>query len=210
MGEGERSLATVRNGLLLIYSGLILGILDLMASFVLGLLAAVRGIDLTAVLVAAMIVGLVASLMDLAGRFLCLSAPEKSQAQGAIYASVGCGVANLALAPGGYFLEMPILTAIGNLAQGCGYFLFVIFLKRLAEYIGNPQLAAKARTILIATVVVAVAYALMIAASRYKPVHALCVLALWIAALSLFIMYANLILYLRNATRGYHAPEGVK
>jgi hypothetical protein len=208
----KEDLRTVAWGLQLVYAGLIVIVLTVIVGFALGMYSPGR--------VALLALGgrLISSLLDIIGKIRCLAVPEKLRVSGIVYNSMGCTVAGYVLILVGRSLP-PFEIAngadsLGELLLAAAYVLFLIFLQRLAEFIGSPRLARKAKTILIVSIVLGLLWfgslgaVLLVAAIGRKEIDVVSWIGpLWlmmgIAWLVLFITYANLITYLRRATLQY-------
>ncbi len=91
-----------------------------------------------------------------------------------------------------------------NFSGIIGSVLFVLFMQRLARFVGRDDLAAKAKNVLIFSSVMMVVSVAMAAAVLAKIlvgdiVVGLLGIVLIICVLIVFVMYANLVNYLRNA-----------
>jgi len=174
---------------------------------------------------------LVASILMLIGPIICLAVPEETGAKGLILGSVICQLINLvgsvvnAIAPN--LFPPPVLIVLG-LCGIAANVLFVLFMKKLSEYIGRLDLAARARNVLIGVgVVVGLGVVLLMvtflatglaattagpaAMGRGAPPATFAqlgcamlvgVLVLGVGSLVVFLMYVFLIDALRKALRG--------
>jgi hypothetical protein len=86
-------------------------------------------------------------LLDFAGRACCLAVPRKSRCLGLVRASLLCSLIPLALIS----IPIPFLSLLSAAPSFVtAQILFLIAVRRLAEYVGQPRLASAARSILIA------------------------------------------------------------
>jgi hypothetical protein len=208
MNPKDFELRKVALGLQLVYAGLILTVLGV----ILGVAAVMYFTSISKPYLGMLFtlgISLVAGMLDVAGKLLCLAVPEKSRSSGIISASVACTLSSLIIGLVGQFSPAigSELKALGGLLSALAYILFLIFLRRLAMYIGHLELAANAWSILIASVLVATAYAGLLAMVASGVAASLplpfIILGLGLAALVVFILYANLITYLRRAVMNF-------
>ena len=187
--------------------------------------------------VAAIIAGVVALPLGLlpgvVGKIFCLAVPRKSEGLGIIRASVVCALLGFSLIlifiyailldrnDPALIVPIGIAFILISLAVAASHILFLIFLRRLAKYVGSPRLARTARTIQIIVVAGLVITALLIGCTQMH--FSIFVLITWIlvslsplllpvariALVGLFIMYAKLILELRRATLDYAASQSL-
>ncbi len=147
---------------------------------------------------------LVGGLMLFVGAFRCLSAPAAARGRGLIIGSVVCQT----LAGITYFgsflpmisrLEVPtsIIIAIAGLAS---HILFVLFMRRIAAFIGRMDLVARARNILIGAALMASCVAIQGIAHLVarNPGDALAITGM-IAAIIVYVLYLGLLVGLRLA-----------
>jgi hypothetical protein len=81
-----------------------------------------------------------------------------------------------------------------------GLVLFVLFMKKLAEYIGHRDLAARARNVLIGFVITLSVGVVMVVSGMIGQI--VLGIPFVIAAVVALVMYANLVNWLRKALRG--------
>jgi hypothetical protein len=209
--EMSPSLRRTGLGLALVYYGIILMLLSSIAMFVLpfvlwqggGLHA--MGTANTAVLIAGL--GLVlASILIFVGPLVCLAVPADTGAKRFLIGSVVFQMANVAYAIGGRFaprLATPVVGIALAMLGLVGFVLFVLFMKRLSEYIGRRDLAARARNVLIGLgITIALGTLVVLRPLRGSSDLGLLVIPLLIAVIVVFVMYANLVNWLRKALRG--------
>jgi hypothetical protein len=162
--------------------------------------------------VAGVVVG---CLLMFAGPLVCLAVPAETGAKGLIVGSVllqlaltGCVVA-LQLLP---VRVPPVVAPALGLLGVVGAVLFILFMKKLAEYIGHGKLAALARSLLVIFAVVVLLGVANVGGNFTEPVLAArasevelvqVVLGFTLLAdgLIAFVMYATLVNGLRNALR---------
>ena len=154
---------------------------------------------------------LIGYLMMFVGPFRCLSAPAAARGRGLIIGSVVCQT----LAGITYFgsflpmisrLEVPtsIIIAIAGLAS---HILFVLFMRRIAAFIGRMDLVARARNILIGAALMASCVAIQGIAHLVarNPGDALAITGM-IAAIIVYVMYLGLLVGLRRAIKSGAHP----
>lgn len=165
--------------------------------------------------------------MLIIGPLLCLSVPAETGAKGLIVASVICQLANLVLSLGHTVLGMTggeammtddaqaivvenggnasviVVQLIAGALSILYITLFVLFMKKLAEFVGREDLSRRARNVLILFAITFVFGILIgVASTGVMPqVAAFVMLPMGILALVGFVMYANLINALRKVIR---------
>jgi hypothetical protein len=171
-------------------------------------------------------------LLDFIGRTCCLAVPRESRCLGLVRASLLCSWIDLALR---WILPACLSYDNGSIAFWAGplpvaaQILFLISVRRVAEYVGQPRLASAARSILIAgpCAWVFVLPALPRALSQFD--HAtgpgdsflnpwgFLLLCIWIASFALAVLTArySYIIFklsheLRKAAVGYDDNRGVR
>jgi len=155
----RRALSLLAKGLSLVYWGVLLACARQAVDLASGLL------PMPPVIVqAAVLAGLTASLLQIAGRILCLYVPRESHAAGLILASVVLElipvlILLLMLSGAAVFDLPPALYAVLGLAASLSgltaILVFLLFLKRLGRYRERSDLADEAQWLIIAGVVLA-------------------------------------------------------
>jgi hypothetical protein len=197
----------VSTGLRLVYTGLVLLFVTIFGGTILTM---ALGPNLM-VIYAIVGLSILAQVLSIVGQFRCLDVPEKVKATGAIYASVALAVTSIALAISS---AIPALGApawakqFGQLLSTAGSICFLVFLGRLAEFLGDPRQIARARFVLIGTIIVmGLAFALIfvsIGMAGGPPVGgnlalvAVMGLGMLVFGLVLFVSYAKLLDGLRQ------------
>ncbi len=226
LGTPSPSLTRVANGLGMIYAGIVVALLAGIGGGILfGVLVAGQNLE------AAQLVGflifagtIIAWILNIVGNLFCLATPAETGAQGMIYASVASMGINLIITVGVWLKIMPDgarnVQLLFGLISGVT---FLIFLRRLALFIGRLDLANRARSILIwcagLFLALVAALAIMIGSAGFAAFQAAAkgraaelgnaaggvatggfmILVILIAALITFVRYANLLTYLRKA-----------
>jgi hypothetical protein len=146
------SLTKVANGLGLIYAGIVVVLLSAIGGPILVavIAAATHSAGLVMILGVLLVVGVLAGVvLNIVGNIFCLATPEETGAQGLIYASVGAMGLGLLISLASLVVTLPqgisLLQMLLNLVAGIT---FMLFLHRLALFIGRQDLAAKAKSIL--------------------------------------------------------------
>ncbi len=203
MEKPNSPLAKVALGLQLVYSGLVIVVLAIIASVVL-VLAAPRLLNPFGVYA---LLGLTAigGGLEIVGKLFCLSVPNKSHVAGVIYTSVAFTITGAALGWLALVVPIPYSSQISNVLTGTGSFLFVLFLKKWAEFLGATVLKNRAQGLLVGSIVLISLYVGLTVATPLVPADAslvvgLVMLGVGILMILLFLRYANLVSDLRAAT----------
>jgi hypothetical protein len=219
----DPSLLKVGRGLGNIYLGIVIAILAVIGGV---LLAAVTGAAGAAaggrqgaaggffivVLIAGVAV-LVGYIMIIVGTLQCLATPEETGARGLIIASVimaimafVLGVASAIMggdAADGATSQGEIMNSVSNLLSLGSQITFLLFLKKLAEFIGASSLSARAKTLLI-LMGATFALGLILGVTLYAaaPLGILIGIALFVIAIVSFFMYLRLLRDMKLAILG--------
>jgi hypothetical protein len=131
-----------RMGIALVYAGLVL--------FVLAMIAIPLSILLRAapLLLAAPLLWIASSLLSMIGRILCLSVPKNVGATGLIYAAVVCDVSSLFAMVSRMFSWLPDLSSFSGMLSVAAMLFFLMFLKKLAVFINDSESADRALSLL--------------------------------------------------------------
>jgi hypothetical protein len=206
MSTVDQRFQHVSSGLGLIYTSLVLLFLAILGGTILS--AALGGNPM--VLLGMMGVIILAQVMSIVGQFRCLDVPEKVKATGAIYTAVALAVTSIVLS---IATAIPALGApawanqVAQLLSTVGSFCFLIFLIRLADFLGDPKQISRARFVLFGTIALFVlafamgGYIVMAGgpqgAGNGGPL-VLIGLVLLVLGLVVFVSYANLLDGLRK------------
>lgn len=146
---------------------------------------------------------LVGYILTTIGPLLCLATPEESQGKGLIISSVIFHLVNVGIT---IFTFLELLSAwqyldlVSSIAAILSWILFMLYLRRLALYIRHQQFAARATAILagaitLSLIYIVYAYFLWNAVAVLRPPAWVPIIGmgLAIAALVLFVSYANLV-----------------
>jgi hypothetical protein len=94
-------------------------------------------------------VGVIAGIaIGFVGRLMCLAVPAKTRAQGLIYGAVAFDLLALGIHLYDVFTQSEVLDFLGNICSFIAIVLFVLFLKRVSEFVGRMDLADRARSLL--------------------------------------------------------------
>ncbi len=144
------SLTKVANGLGLIYMGIVV-ILFAIIGGILSLFLLARTPAMAATILAFIGLAVLAGVvLNIVGSVFCLATPEETGAAGMIYASVGAMGLGLLITVSSWLVALPptmyLVQMVLNLAAGVT---FLLFLRKLAQFIGRADFAAKAKSVLI-------------------------------------------------------------
>ena len=188
-------LAGTETGLRITYYGILLLIFSVFAIAITGAFFP-PGILFVGVLI------IIGWIMLMVGPFFCLSAPPETGARGAIIASIACQLFAILVTIAPYLgLQWgQLASSLGSLMGTVGTVFFIIFLMKIALYIGRPDLHAKGRSIFIlAAILIGATIALTAGAAIMGPAIGVAMIGVAIGMLVAFVMYANLINFLFNA-----------
>jgi hypothetical protein len=219
----DPSLLKVGRGLGNIYLGIVLAILAVIGGAILAAIAGAAGAaaggqqgaagGLFIVVLIAGVAVLVGYIMIIVGTLQCLATPEETGARGMIVASVIMAVMAFVLGVGrafmgqkaaaGEFGPNEILNAASNLLSLGSQITFLLFLKKLAEFIGAASLADRAKTLLI-LMGATFALGLVLGITLYvaAPLGILIGIALFAIAIVSFFMYLRLLRDMKLAILG--------
>ncbi len=214
----------VASGLKLIYTSLILTVLLVVGSFVFGIALAASGAARNAgqvgggqavvtenayFIYTVVAIGLLISALTIIGKVSCLNVPEKVQATGPISAAVALTVMAIILSLSQQFAGLP--ESVGSIAQllnAGAWFCFLVFLRRLAEFLGDQVQINRARSLFKGTIIAGVLFVafgvgLLLATQNVidpsnTRVLGLGMIGVSIYGLILFVRYANLVNGLRK------------
>lgn len=195
-------LATVQRGVAFVYLALVAWLALIVAIVLLGLFAR-GGISpgMATFINFVPLIGLAIGCFAIYGRILCLSAPARTGAKNIITAAVALDVTAMLVTILGFLVAIPVgVAGIGNLLSMIANVLFVIFLKRLAAYCRQRELADAAKNVLQYLITCVVLGIVMIAAAPFIPFISLIAgIVLFIVALVAFFAYARLLSNMADA-----------
>lgn len=195
--EGSASLWQTRLGLTFEYVGIALMLLSVLGAMFIAIARMPPILLLTMPFV--MMVG---ALMMFVGPIICLAVPKESGAKELLIGSVVCQFANIFYSVSDYFFPTLILAPFKIALNFCGIFgliLFILFMKKLALFINRQDLSSKATHVLVFGVFMVIASILTIFLLLAEMIPPLSMILIPIGALIAFVMYANLIGYMRKA-----------
>lgn len=202
MANQPVALSNTALGLSLVYYGIVL----FLFSLILGMLA---GFFLPVVALLALPGILIGPILMFVGPLFCLTVPAQTNAKGLIIATVVLQLANYVA----IFLPMfgfdfgefqPFMQTLNLLSNIC----FLLFMRKLAMFIGHDDLAARASRILIGGIVVFVGIiATAIFTMTMLDASMIMLALLGIGAIVLFVMYANLLNALSKALKNAKTPS---
>jgi hypothetical protein len=201
----EKSLKRVADGLNLVYWGIAIILLSFIGGLVLLFVFATVWGELATIPAVLMGLGIIAgTITGLVGRIFCLDVPEATNARPLIYSAVGCDVIAMLITVVSWIPAVPEqISRIPNLLSLVATLLFIIFMKRIANFIRQPQLAERAQSLVTWGIVVfllVLGMALLVIVAG--PVAGLLGLVALVLALVVFLRYVRLILDLRKAILG--------
>ncbi len=145
-------------------------------------------------------------LLSIIGTFMCLATPEESGAKGWITASATLMVMSIVMQIALFVIRdtdtIRVVRSVQPLVGLVGGICFLVFLKRLAQFIGSERLTRRAQRILtllaVGFAITVIAVALVMAGNLMA---SLLLIVVVIGGLIVFVMYANLLVSLKNAIR---------
>ena len=157
------SLQKTALGLSLIYYGIIVMLLSIVAMIVLGVMIAATvagrggggagaGGAFLVLMIPVGLALLVGAILCIVGPIVCLAVPEETNSRGFLIGSVVLQLINFVYSIFSYMipdLKSPALAALFGILGCVGAVLFLLFLKNLSEYVGRSDLAQRAKNILI-------------------------------------------------------------
>jgi hypothetical protein len=202
MANQPVALSNTALGLSLVYYGIVL----FLFSLILGMLA---GFFLPVVALLALPGILIGPILMFVGPLFCLTVQAQTNAKGLIIATVVLQLANYVA----IFLPMfgfdfgefqPFMQTLNLLSNIC----FLLFMRKLALFIGRDDLAGRASRILIGGIVVFVGIiATAIFTMTMLDASMIMLALLGIGAIVLFVMYANLLNALSKALKNAKTPS---
>ncbi len=206
--EHPEALRKVKLGLTLVYTG-ICG--TLIAAISAPVMLLFFQADDSAAIPALVIGGMVAlALLMFVGQVFCIAIPAESGAKGLVVTAVALQAIGFLTSLGSLMVPVPasvgaIVSVVNNLAGFVAVAFFVLFLRRVAIYLSQPNIAGRAtRTLIvgaIAGVLLTAGSALVIARPDTAVVLAPPLAIAGIAGFVALVMYANTVTYLRKAIR---------
>ncbi len=199
----EAALNRVATGLNLVYWGIAITLLSVIGGF-LAMLASMAANSIGVMMVIGMAIGvgvIVGVLVGLVGRIFCMAVPPGTGAQPLIYAAVALDVVALLVSIASIVAVVPEwLPRSTNLLSLVATLLFIIFMKRVATFIGQPDLAANAQGLItMGIVILGIAFLAGVGAVVMGPIALIGMLVLIILAILLVLRYVRLLVNLRNA-----------
>jgi hypothetical protein len=196
----EQTLQRVATGLNLVYWGIGIVLISVICTFVISI--ALQGsLEAVFILIGFCTFGIVLGIVvGFIGRVLCLAVPAETRAQGLIYGAVAFDLIAVAVHIADVFLESEVLEPAGNLCSLVAIILFVLFLKRVSEFVGRSDLAERAKALLglgVAVFVVTILGGVMSIAAPM--IMVLIALILIVVALTMLVLYLRLLRDLRLA-----------
>lgn len=188
-------------GISLVYYSLALMLLAIIGIFVAPIALSGNLVLAVRVIVALGFLIIVGSLLSLIGTGLCLTAPDEMPGKGAIFFACALNAAAVLINVVSHFTTLSRwIVAWPNLLAITGFVCFLMFLKEVAEFMGNSELTSQAEGALNLGIALIVVMVLSIVSVFVMPLAGM-LLALLGAILGLvgFLRYARLLHDLRQA-----------
>lgn len=158
LGTPSPSLQRVANGLGMIFAANMISLIAGLTAMVFFILNPTDLATNRVVLNVCSIASLVALVMSVLGNVFCLATPAESEARGMIYTSVGATLLALLLHFGVHFKSIPAgASSVEGLLNIVAAITFLLFLNRLGKFICRYDLAKRATSILLWSVLATVA-----------------------------------------------------
>ena len=204
-GSGTRAkMGTLANGIKLVFWGTVMSVLGVFSMPFSLFLVVVLGPTIAAMLIVAGVWAVLAgTILATVGRIMCLRVPERIGARWLIFAAVACDLVVIAISIADQVTELPEavggISAILSLAT---LILFVLFVKAVATFVGQPHLAEDANAVIIATVVAILSIVGMAVAVVTAPLLVfVCILVLLGSMLFGLFKYLNLLQHVAEYVR---------
>lgn len=211
VNSGGKSLRKVAQGIKLVYYGIVLMlvaiILVVLAMILSNLLESLAILAVGGIAAAALLV--VAAILNFVGPIVCLAVPAETRSKGLITGSVIFQLLNLVV---GIFVQVAqrleaiaaswLVTAqLGSSMIGAtAFILFILFIKRLAQFIGRDDLAQRAGTVLNTWILLFILLMAGTIVLAVAPLGALFILLpAAVAAIIVLVVYVKLIESMKNA-----------
>jgi MFS family permease len=159
LGDRSASLMKVAMGLRLVYLGVIVVVGAVVVGGVVGFIigasagsaenaraAIVRNASIFFVIALA---GIGGRILNLVGSLFCMATPPETRAQGYISASVGTMIGALAIQIGNVLgIVQDVLQPVNVILMAVSAITFVLFLRRMADFMGRRDLMARAKSVM--------------------------------------------------------------
>lgn len=151
-------------GLMLVYVSIIIMVLTLFGMIAAGFVP--LPVEVIYAILGGLIVGPLCSLL---GRCLCLTVPRETQGRPYIAGAAALDVAAVAIRAVEYFQGVPkFLREIQSPMQLVGFVLFLLFLRKLAMFVGSPEASKRANDLIKTGLVILLIFAVGIGYSLYR------------------------------------------
>lgn len=195
-GSTRGQMNTLANGIKLVFWGTVLAVVASVATSI-----GARLVPQLALV--ALGVSLLGNLLSTSGRIVCLGGPKNTGGRGLLIAAVVCDLGAIAIT-GLLFVGAahPGMALVSGLLSLSTLILFVLFVKAVATWIRQPQLADDARTIVLLIVLSIVMLVLIFPVALVVPLLTiLLVLGFFGTMLAGVIKYLNLLQHTAEAVR---------
>lgn len=209
---GEAALRSVATGLNLIYWGVATVLLSaILGSVGIGVFTAGQQLAMLGAVALLMVLGVLAGgIMMLVGRIYCLSVPDETGAKSFIVIAVICDILGMGLGFVGGFSDSAPASGLGNLTNLLASVMFILFMKKVADFVGRKDLAERSMSLLILGGVMFGLMVLMFAlvvvtaasgasAAALGMVMLVLGLSLFVVGIFMFFRYVRLLVDLRTA-----------
>ncbi|MGB0596195.1 MAG: hypothetical protein ACPGLY_05870 [Rubripirellula sp.] len=201
MANDPAALSRTAFGLSLVYYGILLILLSIILFFALGFV-----FGLAAILAAPGF--LIGSILMFVGPLFCLTVPAETNAKGLIITAVVLQIINIVAVLLQFAgVDLAGFDSFAQIFSVLSAIFFVLFMRRLARYLGREDLAKRASNILVGGFVSFFgAIASGVLAFLIGPAISLMLLVFAIVGIVIFVMYANLVHTLSKALKEARAP----
>ncbi len=193
-------MGSVKTGITLIYWGIVI----LLLAIISGILVPFIVKDLETFVRLMMVLGVVvilANIITIVGKVMCLGAPQETGAREFIIAAVVADGLSLLISLAGLFQQLPSYAPqVANLLSMAGFVLFMLFLKQVAIFIQRDDLAQAAASVLTLGIILIVTAILTGLLAFVAPVLVLITgLVMLVVGILFVIRYVGLIAKMKDA-----------
>jgi uncharacterized membrane protein len=202
MASGD--LKSVQTGLRLVLFGLVVSILTVAAAFLVPFLVGQGDFDTVLLLIRILLVmGVIGSILSITGKIFCLSTPKEMKGVEIIYIAVSFEVVSAILGIAQIVTVVsPLVRLGGGILSLAAFVLFLLYLRSLAEYVGDRASAANASSVLVLGIalVVCLVLSLLLALAQGGGLLVLVlVIAILVLGIIMLIRYVGLLIALGNS-----------
>jgi hypothetical protein len=196
----DQTLKRVATGLALVYWGIVIVLLSVVLAVFTGI-AAQGAADVLVLFLRICSLGVILGIVvGFIGRVMCLAVPANTNAQSLIYGAVIFDLLALGIHIYDAISRSEVLDFLGNLCSLIAIILFVLFLKRVSEFVGRTDLADRAKSLIgLGLTTLLVAFLGGVIAVAAPIVLVLVGLGILVMALVMLVLYVRLLRDLRQA-----------